>query len=209
MCIQADRPYTAALLIPRGPLHDAPLCPDPLRRFQNGQRMRGLYYRATASRTSGRPYVVGQDRPGHDLPPPKAMMAAAMGVPYRISYGGRFAFQYADDAARAFIEAARVSFSGAGCFNIGGGSASMGDVVRAIEEICPESKGSITFDDVQLPFPAEVDNGAMVKLLGAYPETPLSEGVKKSIEIFNALTPWPHRARNHLRQPGKIPPEVP
>ncbi|MGV7929012.1 MAG: NAD-dependent epimerase/dehydratase family protein [Spirochaetota bacterium] len=182
--------YGPPELYPPGPLsHDAPLLPrSHYGVFKMANELGAdVYYRDDGIASVGlRPYVVygpGRDQ-GMTSTPTKAMMAAAMGVPYRISYGGRFAFQYADDAARAFIEAARVSFSGAGCFNIGGGSVSMGDVVRAIEEICPESKGSITFDDVQLPFPAEVDNGAMVKLLGAYPETPLSEGVKKSIEIF-------------------------
>ena len=74
-----------------------------------------------------RPYVVygvGRDQ-GITSTPTTAMLAAAANCPYHISYGGRAMFQYADDAARAFLQAARSDFRGAGAFNLGGSAPDM------------------------------------------------------------------------------------
>jgi len=62
------------------------------------------------------------------------MLAAALGRPYHISYGGSVVFQHADDAASAFIAAARATVEGAPVYNLGGSFAAMETVVSAIEE---------------------------------------------------------------------------
>ncbi len=175
---------------PTGPLaHDAALLPRShygVYKTANEQDAR-VYWRDDGISSVGlRPYVVygpGRDQ-GMTSTPTKAMMAAVLGRPWRISYGGRFAFQFADDAAKCFIDASRISYNGAECFNIGGSSVDMPRVIAAIEAACPEAKGTISFDDVPLPFPAVVDNSAMVALTGPYRETPLARGVAQSIEFF-------------------------
>ena len=137
-----------------------------------------------------RPYVVygpGRDQ-GMTSTPTKAMLAVAAGRPYRISYGGRYCFQYADDVANLFIAAARMAYNGAEVFNIGGPSVSTQEVISAIERVLPASKGLLTFDDVPLPFPQEVDNRALKALLGSVTETTLEDGVRQSLSTFrNAL----------------------
>jgi len=133
-----------------------------------------------------RPYVVygpGRDQ-GMTSTPTKAMLAAAKGEPYYISFGGRFGFQYADDVAKVFIKAARADFQGAEVFNIGGPSVSMQEIVRTIETILPSQKGAITFEDKALPFPEEMDNSQLVACLGPLPETPLREGISDTIAVF-------------------------
>lgn len=133
-----------------------------------------------------RPYVVygpGRDQ-GMTSTPTKAMLAAVKGQEYHISYGGRFAFQYVDDVARAFIAAARISFEGAEVFNIGGHSVSMAEVVKAIEKSFPEAKGIITFEDISLPFPEDFENDTLRKVLGGYEETSLQKGVDLTIIHF-------------------------
>ncbi len=133
-----------------------------------------------------RPYVVygaGRDQ-GMTSTPTKAMMAAAAGKPYRISYGGRYCFQYGDDVARMFIQATRVPYQGADVFNIGGDSVSTAEVIGAIESAEQEMKGKISYDDVQLPFPEEVDNTPLANILGTLKETPLLQGVSETITIF-------------------------
>ena len=133
-----------------------------------------------------RPYIVygpGRDQ-GMTSLPTKAMMAAAMGKPYHISFGGRSAYQYADDVARIFIQAARADFRGSDVFNLRSSVVRMAEIVAAIEASEPTSKGQITFDDKPLPFPEDMDDSSLVTALGTLPYTSLEEGVGKTIAIF-------------------------
>jgi nucleoside-diphosphate-sugar epimerase len=133
-----------------------------------------------------RPYTVygaGRDQ-GMTSTPTKAMLAAAIGQPYHISYGGRCAFQYGDDMAKTFILAARSGFTGSEVFNVGGDSISVPEVIAAIEEIAPEMSGKITFENVPLPFPEEVDNSELVKIIGQLPNTSLLDGVRETVGYF-------------------------
>ena len=133
-----------------------------------------------------RPYVVygpGRDQ-GMTSTPTKAMLAAARGESYHISYGGRCGLQYADDVAKAFIKAARADFQGAEAFNIGGRSVSMEEVIETIEAVVPSQKGTITFEDKPLPFPEEMDNSQLVACVGPLHETSLKNGISETIAIF-------------------------
>jgi UDP-glucuronate 4-epimerase len=133
-----------------------------------------------------RPYVVygpGRDQ-GMTSTPTIAMLAAAAGQAYHVSYGGRYCFQYADDVARTFIQSARARFDGAEAFNIGGASVSTAEVISAIEQELPDIRGQITFEDTPLPFPPEVDNAALEKVIGGLNFTPLQRGVSESIHFF-------------------------
>lgn len=136
-----------------------------------------------------RPYVVygvGRDQ-GLTSTPTTAMLAAAANLPYRISYGGRTVFQYADDAAQAFIRAARADYAGAGAFNLGGFAPDMREVKDAIDRAAPEAADKIAFDDVPLPFPQEVDGSGLEAAIGTLSHTPLSRGVAETVALFRAL----------------------
>src|SRR5262245_10813074 len=104
--------YGAPELYPPGPLgHDAPLHPPTLYGVfkQANEGTAQIYWREYGVRSIGlRPYIVygpGRDQ-GMTSTPTKAMVAAAVGRAYHISYGGRAVFQHADDAADVFIRAA-------------------------------------------------------------------------------------------------------
>lgn len=136
-----------------------------------------------------RPYVVygvGRDQ-GVTSTPTTAMLAAAANKPYHISYGGQTVFQYADDTARAFIQAARADYEGAGAFNLGGLSPHMNEVVAAIKAAAPEAADKITFEDLQLPFPPEVDGSGLEEAIGTVPHKPLADGVSETIAMFRDL----------------------
>jgi len=136
-----------------------------------------------------RPYVVygvGRDQ-GVTSTPTTAMLAAAANKPYHISYGGQTVFQYADDTARAFIQAARTKYEGAGAFNLGGLSPHMTEVVSAIQKAAPEAADKITFEDLQLPFPPEVDGTRLEGAIGKVYHKPLIEGVAETIAMFQEL----------------------
>ena len=129
-----------------------------------------------------RPYVVygpGRDQ-GLTSAATLAMEAAARGEAYHMAFGGRATYQYAPDVARALIALSRSPADGATVFNAGGASARMSEIVAAIEAAAPEIAGRITFDDVQLPFPEELESGAPIPLTW----TPLEQGVRETIELF-------------------------
>jgi nucleoside-diphosphate-sugar epimerase len=131
--------------------------------------------------TGLRPYIVygpGRDT-GMTAGPTLAMAAAACGEPYSIGWSSRSTFNYAPDAARAFVDAARAATEGAPVYNIPGENVPMSDVVSAIEAEVPDAR--ITFDDVALPFPEEFATGGF-----AMPVTPLARGVRETIELFRA-----------------------
>jgi UDP-glucuronate 4-epimerase len=133
-----------------------------------------------------RPYVVygpGRDQ-GLTADPTLAMAAAARREGYDMRWGGRCQLQFAGDAARVFIAAARAEHHGAAVFNLGGPSSHASDVVRAIESAAPEVAGRITFDDVQLPFPEEMDEGDLETIVGPIEWTTLDEGTRQTIELY-------------------------
>ena len=130
-------------------------------------------------------YGPGRDQ-GMTSTPTKAMAAAVLGLPYRISFGGSTLYQYAADVARVFIRASRAALPGANLANLSGTVASMDEVVALIETEVPEAAGRITFEPRPLPFPAEVDASGLAAL-GDEPVTPFAAGVAETIARFRRL----------------------
>jgi UDP-glucuronate 4-epimerase len=175
---------------PDGPLgHDAPLRPRSYYGVykQANEGSARLYWLDEGISSIGlRPYVVygpGRDQ-GMTSTPTKAMLAAAAGRRYQISYGGRFCFQYADDVAQIFIGAARSAFEGATVLNLRGDVVDMPQIIEAIERVEPSMRSQISYVDVPLPFPAEMDDTPLRQVLGAVPHTPLAEGVAETMTVF-------------------------
>lgn len=135
--------------------------------------------------TGIRPYVVygpGRDQ-GMTSGPTLAMAAAARGEDFAIGYGGVAQYDYAPDVGSAFIRGAAAP-AGAVVANFPGVTASMEDVVVAIEAAAPEAAGRITWEEASLPFPAELEARALEELVGPLPRTSLLEGVRATIEHF-------------------------
>jgi nucleoside-diphosphate-sugar epimerase len=133
-----------------------------------------------------RPYTLygpGRDQ-GMTSTPTKAMLAAARNEAYHISFGGTNGFQYNDDVANIFIQAARTRFQGADVFNLRGQVAHMSAVVAAIEAAEPSAKGRITHEAASLMLPEGQDDVELRRLLGEIPNTPLVEGVAQTIAHF-------------------------
>lgn len=186
--------YGPAENYPPGPLsHNAPHFPGSLYgafKHCNEEQAR-IYWQDYQIRSIGlRPYVIygpGRDQ-GITSTPSKAMVAAAAGRSYEISYGGKAVFQYAKDAARAFIQTARANYSGAVTYNIGGSNATMQEIVHAITKVVPASIGRITFKPTSLNIAESVDDSALEAAVGKLSWVPLEDGVLESIQIFqNAI----------------------
>ncbi len=133
-----------------------------------------------------RPYVLygpGRDQ-GMTSTPTKAMLAVAAGLPYHITYGGRFGMQYTEDVARLFVKALDVSFEGADVLNIAGSIVDMSEVVSAIEAAGPAARGTLTYEPASLPFPDGQDDTQLQALLGPFEYTSLEAGVAATIATF-------------------------
>ena len=146
-------------------------------------------------------YGVGRDQ-GMTSGPTKAIVAALLGQPYKIGFGGATLFQYVDDVAGTLLAASRSRLDGAHVFNLGGSVATMTQLVETIESIVPEARGLVTFDPTPLPFPADIDHDGLAAI-GPVPVTPFADGVAASAEIYRALA---RRGRLVASEQGLEPP---
>jgi nucleoside-diphosphate-sugar epimerase len=142
-----------------------------------------------------RPHTVygpGRDQ-GMTSAPTLAMLAAARGSEYEIPFTGRITMQYAPDVAAAFIAASRAGdFHGAGVFDLPGATVGIGEIVEAIAEAVPGA--AVRASGAPLPFPAGVSPSPDAPSgLNSAP-TPLSEGVRETIERFRNLEAHGHTA---------------
>ena len=188
---------SAAVYGPRSHYEDAVLGPDAaffptshygLYKVANEQSARVYWQNDGISSIGLRPHSVygpGRDQ-GVTSKPTVAMIAAAAGRPYHVNFGGSYQFQFVDDAAKAFLRAARATFHGAAVYNIGGSTFGVGEIIACIERNEPDARGRITFEDRPLPFPEAFDSRPIIEALGAHPETLLEDGVRRTLDVYRA-----------------------
>jgi nucleoside-diphosphate-sugar epimerase len=130
-------------------------------------------------------YGVGRDQ-GLTSSPTTAIAAAVLGVPYRITFGGRTLFQYADDVAATLITASRSRPAGALLANLPGSPVSIPDWIAAIDEFVPGALRLLSVAEGELPFPSAIDSGA-IDALGAQHVTPWRDAIRETVEIMRSL----------------------
>jgi UDP-glucuronate 4-epimerase len=134
-----------------------------------------------------RPFCVygpGRDQ-GVTSTPTQAMAAAARGEGFEITFGGTSQYDYAPDVGRALVQASRAVRAGAGAFNFPGVTATMAEVVAAIEAAAPDLAGRITWVEQPRPFPEELEQGGLEAAIGPIRKTSLADGVRETIELFS------------------------
>jgi nucleoside-diphosphate-sugar epimerase len=131
-------------------------------------------------------YGVGRDF-GMTSEPTKAIKAAALGRPYRISYGGRQDLQYVADVAATFVRALTEPFEGADAFNLRGTVVPIEEFVEAICNRVPDARSLVTHGDRQLPIAPDLDDSRLHSQLGPIPRTPLEDGIALTYRRFVEL----------------------
>jgi nucleoside-diphosphate-sugar epimerase len=130
-------------------------------------------------------YGAGRDQ-GMTSSPTAAIAAAVLGVPFRIGFGGRTLFQYAEDVAKTLIMASRSGPGGPRIYNLGGSQVSLDDWAAAIEVAVPEAAGLITVAPDGLPFPSDIAHDRLAEL-GAVPVTPFGDAIAATAAIYRRL----------------------
>lgn len=116
----------------------------------------------------------------------KAILAAVAGRPYHIKFGGVVALQAADDVARMFIQAARAAHQGAAACNLRNDVIDVDQFVAALKAEIPGAE--ITFQaDNPLPFPADLDDSGLRRILGQIPHTAMESVIRQTIDRFRIL----------------------
>lgn len=177
---------------PPGPLaHDAPFHPTTLYGVtkEANEHWAEIYWQDYQVPSVGlRPFFVygpGRDQ-GVSSTPTKAMVAAAFGRPYRISFGGTALYQHADDVADVFIRAVRQMPAGAPVYNLGGSLAPITEIIAAIDTVVPEMAGQITYDPAPLFTPDGTDGSELDKWLGPIAWRSLTDGVRDTVDVVRA-----------------------
>lgn len=145
-----------------------------------------------------RPHVVygpGRDQ-GLTSDLAKAILAAAAGRPFHVKFSGPVALQYADDVAQIFIAAARAEHRGAAVCNLRQDVVDVADFVQVLQA---EASGARITQEMNrpLPFPADLDDSGLRRLLGDIPHTPLPAAIGASLDLFRLLL---SQDRIHLEQ---------
>ena len=129
-------------------------------------------------------FGMGRDQ-GITSGPTKAILAAVLGRPYEIGFGGRTLFNYASDVAEALVLASCRSVGEAVAFNLNGTHAGVGDFVAALEAVVPGSAGLISVAEAALPFP-EIISDAGLETIGDVPITPLASAIDATVDLFRS-----------------------
>lgn len=178
-------------LYPQRPvMDDAPLHPATLYGVykQANEGTARIYWQDWQIPSVGlRPYIVygvGRDQ-GMTSDIAKALLAVAAGRPFHIRFGGPVALQYADDVARMFIECARSGYQGAAACNLRNDVVEVGDFVARVKAGYPEAQ--LTHADGSLPFPYDLDDSGLQRILGKVPHTPLGAAIDDTVGLFRGL----------------------
>lgn len=164
--------------------------PDPRTLYgvwkQADEGMARIYHQDQGISSIGlRPNIVYG--PGRDFgltsTPTTAMLAAAAGKDYKISFSNTMLYHTGREAGAWFARAALLEgFNKAAVFDPPGIWADTALIARTIESVVPGVK--ITYDPLVLPFPDHYDTSAFAEAIGAIEVTPLEQGIAESIETF-------------------------
>lgn len=131
-------------------------------------------------------YGVGREV-GVTSGPTKAIKAALLGRPYTIGFTGTTGFNYAEDAALAFVECARKVEHGALALNLRGEILDVSELIRLLEEEIPGAARLIAVAGGTIPVAHDFVEHGLEKLIGSVRHTPLREGVRRTAQRFRAL----------------------
>lgn len=131
-------------------------------------------------------YGVGRDV-GLTSGPTKAIKAVVAGRPYVIRFTGGLDLQYVDDTAKIFVQCADSTLPSARVYTLRGAVVQIGDFLETLASIAPRARQLIRAEGPSVPIAHDLDDSALVHDLGEVPRTPLADGIRETIKIFERL----------------------
>ncbi|MDA1314021.1 MAG: NAD(P)-dependent oxidoreductase [Acidobacteria bacterium] len=177
---------------PPGPIpNDAPLYPAThygvFKQCNEGNAK--IYFQDHGMSSIGlRPWTVygaGRDQ-GVTSDATRAIKSAVVDRPFTIRYAGRNALQFAGDVAAAFVLAALDRRNVAATFNLRGDVVEMTKFISLVEELQPSAKGRIQLSGGPIPVACDLDDSELRRFFPNLPQTPLREGILRTLEAFEA-----------------------
>ena len=131
-------------------------------------------------------YGVGRDQ-GITSGPTKAIKATVVGRPYTIGFTGGLDLQYVNDTAQIFLRCAEAGLEGARVYTLRGFVTQTEEFIATLAQIVPRARGLVRAEGKALPIACDLDDSALVGDLGDVPRTPLADGIRETLAIFERL----------------------
>jgi UDP-glucose 4-epimerase len=133
-----------------------------------------------------RPHVVyGPERTvGLTAGPSLACRAAARGEPFTINYTGSVGYDYVEDVARAFVQAALNPPRGSTVVDLPSQIATTEEFVRVISRVVPAAASLVTVSGPAIPPNVPPHPHFIAELYPDWQATTLEEGIRKTVEFY-------------------------
>lgn len=113
------------------------------------------------------------------------IQAAALGLPYDISFVGDYSWLYAGEAAAAFIASVSVDGKDARVFDLNGRCETIEAGVDVLKRL--DSNSQVTCSGNPWPFPAALDDAPLRAYVAEYPDISVENGVEATYRAFKEL----------------------
>ena len=114
-----------------------------------------------------------------------AIQSAVLDEEYDIPYKGKYSWLYAGEAASAFIYSVMKEFTKAYVFNLNGQCETIENGISILKSLKPEAK--VTCSGQNFPFPPDLSDEPLRKLIGNYPTYSVEEGISDTYNSFKQL----------------------
>lgn len=133
-----------------------------------------------------RPHVVyGPERDqGLTAGPSQAAKAAALGNSFEINYRGLVGYDYVEDVANAFVKTALHTPPGAVVVDLPSESATVEQMVQAIESIVPDAAGKITINGPEIPRSDSPRSRVITEVIPGWKATSILDGIRRTVEFY-------------------------
>jgi nucleoside-diphosphate-sugar epimerase len=131
-------------------------------------------------------YGVGRDK-GLTADPTLAMRAAALRTNYHMRLTGYIDLQYVEDVAEVFIACLLSDLQGAHVYNLAGDVVRIEEIISLLDRLRPGSSELLSAEGPQVPVAFRMDDSQLRSHIQALPHTPLEEGARRTVELFERL----------------------